>query len=208
VGGARIGRCIVVNATETVAASALSVAHQLCHLLLGETPRVCQPDEERDPSEVRASCFATAFLMPRMAIEKYRHDFFGFSWREINPVHVIELRSHFRVSYQAVLSRLRGLDLIDEEHCQYLQRVPEEQLAQVAGQDDTRPLLPPASFERRLRALGLEAFRMGKISRGRLAEILGLDFDELAELLRALGIAQPAIPRRSGRPNPLRNQAG
>jgi predicted HTH domain antitoxin len=59
------------------------------------------------------------------------------------------------------------------------------------------------AFERRFRAIAIEAYRVGKISRGRLAEIVDLDFDALAELLTGLGIDAPSITRPPERRNPL-----
>lgn len=203
VGAKKTGRCIVVNANERATRNAFTAAHEFCHLLLGETAHICYQEEERDLVEVRANRFAGALLMPAAALEGFRRDQLGARWQELNPVHVVELQFHFKVSYQAVLVRLRRLDLISEAQYSRLERVPKEHLARLIGHIEENEMSRPAPFERRLRVLAIETYRLGRISRGRLAEILGLDFDETGELLGSLGIDRPAIPRRHNGQNPL-----
>ncbi len=202
-GSARTSRCIVVNAEHRAARNVFTSAHEFCHLLLGEAAHVCHDSEPRDLGEARAEHFAGALLMPKAGLEGYRRDALKVDWRDLNPVHVVDLQFYFRVSYLAVLVRLRRLELITEAQYGRLQAVGKEQLARLAGHDEEQEVPRPKVFERRMRALAVEAYRLGKISRGRLAEILGIDFDQIGEFLQGLGIPEPPVVRRPNRNNPL-----
>ncbi len=78
----------------------------------------------------------------------------------------------------------------------------------VAEIEEEQEIRRPRAFERRVRVLAVGAYRLGKISRGRLAEILGLDFDQVADLLQGLGISTPVSPRCQDRGNSLLEAAG
>ncbi|MGH2459146.1 MAG: ImmA/IrrE family metallo-endopeptidase [Chloroflexota bacterium] len=197
------GRLIVINQNERPVSNATTIAHELCHLLVDEDAHVCIDEDKRDLDEVRASRFAEALPLPRSALEAFRPAGFGIEWHELNPVHVVGIQLHFHVRYEVVLDRLRHLGFIGEEHCHRLSRVPREHLTHLMGSELDREISRPLTFERRLRAIALEAFRAGKISRGRLAEILDVDFDELAILLSSLRIEAPPIKLKPGRRNPL-----
>lgn len=190
-----LGPCIFVNRGVTEIRVNFTAAHEYCHFLVDREAlgsyACLRPREtaSRPTHKIRANSFAAAFLMPREAVESLVRRY-GVDGVE----DIVYLQHYFGTSYDdAVLWRLRNLDLVDEEKRERLAKAKhtvasrklgdkEDALAgeQVAG-EMTRTL------GRRFRRLALEAFRGGKISGGKLAELLGLSRQETLELAAEMG---------------------
>jgi Zn-dependent peptidase ImmA (M78 family)/transcriptional regulator with XRE-family HTH domain len=197
------GGCILVNRKDSPERQLFTIAHEIFHLLVDHQSHRCSTERNEDNLlEARAEAFASALLVPREGLERYREDLLGIAWRELEPVHAIRLQFHFLVSYRALIVRLRCLGLITEAHAQRLLQVSPHHLARMYNYEPDLTFPISQAFEQLLRTLAIEAYERGKISRGRLATILDIEDEELAELLRGLGVNAPRLPPREG-PNPL-----
>lgn len=198
-----IGGCILVNRSDSPERQVFTTAHELFHLLVDHLSHRCTTDNYgRNLLEVRAESFASALLLPREGLERYREDVLLIPWRELEPPHALRLQYHFLVSYRALIIRLRLLGFISEAHAQRLLQVSPHNLARLCQYDPDCAFPTSQAFDQLLRTLAIEAYERGKISRGRLANILEMEDEELAALLRELGIKAPPAPHREG-PNPL-----
>ena len=199
-----IGPCILVNRAEHRNRLAFNVAHEYAHLLFDRHLRarvsaaheVLQSENGgKDLLEIRANSFAAAFLVPSDGIERYLGER-GATRRNQHALSVIDiayLQHAFGVSYQAALYRLQNLGWLDRERYDELSTVPSESLARSLGLLGDLPVdahddIPHGSS--RYTYLVLEAYREGKISLGKLAELLGIGVEDARDLVWDLHVDQ------------------
>ena len=110
---------VIVNGRDTPHARIFTLFHEYAHLLLDESA-VCdnQSDSSSNPHirlvESWCNTFAGAFLLPKEELENHHKiESFLQSGDYVNAAAAIS--SHFRVSKDAALIRLRVLNLISEE---------------------------------------------------------------------------------------------
>lgn len=127
----------------------------------------------------------------QLLIERYGVD---------GPEDVVYLQRHFGASYEAVLWRLLDLRLISEVKRQHLLTTKRAVISRAFGEADgvdcseERDALAGGQG-RRFRQLAMEAFRKGKISGGKFAELLQLSRDEARQLIAEL-TEQPIVVSR------------
>jgi Zn-dependent peptidase ImmA (M78 family)/DNA-binding XRE family transcriptional regulator len=201
-----LGPCILINRTEHRNKVPFNAAHEYAHLLFDRQlrARVSAADEALQASngggdllESRANSFAAAFLLPADGIEKYlgERGMHRRDRRGLGLTDIIYLQHAFGVSYQAVLFRLQNLGWLDRDRREALGAVPDESLARSLGLFDNAPIdsqeeVPCGSS--RYRYLALEAYREGKISLGKLAELLDMGVEAARDLVWGLEVEQPA----------------
>lgn len=178
------GPCVLVNAGEVWARRHFTVAHEYAHLLLdmdGERAEVCYRGSG-DLGEVRANAFAAEFLSPAEGVAEFLGNLGVPGRRRVSPSDALELQRYFQLSYTATLWRLLNLGLIGEQERAEWSTFQPSALAQMLGREpnDFQPSGPTTG---RFRELALRAWEAGKITRGRLAELLGVSRDDLARLL-------------------------
>ena len=190
---------LLVNGRQAVSRQRFTLAHEFGHHRLGHATVV---DEQaaisgylRDPKEVAANAFAAEFLMPRPAVA-------AWSERDVDGAvtleHVVRLAADFGVSAQAaryaletarvVVDRRRARQL-DDEIADGLHSALFRQLGLAPIQDelaDAATRLPriPAP----LRATALGDLLAGDLDVDGLADRLGRDRAEIAEMLAGLGL--------------------
>lgn len=106
-----------VNSAHSLGRQHFSIAHELYHYYFDEnlTGNICNTfkfKNQRNRSEKLADYFAVHFLMPTDGVLKY-FDMIGSE--NINIQKVIKAQNYFKVSFKAMLLRLRVLGLISNE---------------------------------------------------------------------------------------------
>jgi len=175
-----------------------TLAHELGHLTLhhdqtGLVESVEDASEGDAAKEKEANAFAAALLAPLGELERVLKES-GLTGGDVSDRSVIELANTFGVSHHVILRRLRILNHWTFQDVQRRQQGADwnalwKQFAP-KGHDDTRPdqdvvtwgagvvsddtaarisRFPPA-----YREMAFEAYRRGKITDGRLAEVLAL----------------------------------
>ncbi|MBI3605790.1 MAG: ImmA/IrrE family metallo-endopeptidase [Nitrospirae bacterium] len=193
------GPCILINASHRPARTAYTAAHEYGHILLDRELKTKVCDEEKDLLDVRADVFAAAFLMPEKGIEASLKSL-GKAKPGKKPFEasdVIALRRYFGVSYQALLFRLMNLNWLSEKEREELESMSPslnklEKILHEQGEVDLESRYPLKKdyLPERYQHLALEAYRQGKISIGKLAELLRKNLYEVRDLLKALKIYQ------------------
>ncbi len=218
-----IGMAVLINGTHKPVRRRFSYAHEYGHALFDrqEELRLTQNRNSNELVEKRANAFAAAFLMPVGGVldqlrvlgkgQPSRQAQFVYSVAtdlneeaEIRPrtgSQVITFQDaavfarHFGVSYEAMVWRLRNLDLLDtpatnalierrDDGRRYLDMLRIPGLFDAgAGSDE-----PVWELRNQLAHLAIEAYRREEVSQGRLREIgrkLRLPAAELLELAEA-----------------------
>lgn len=185
----------LVNSTPAVGRERFTLAHELCHFLVGDAEPL-HVDEDlfgQGTHEIRANAFAAHFLMPASGLRR------RIRARDVDGQVVCELQYAFGVSLDALLWHLRNLGLLQ------------------AGQHDEFKLLGPKGLAFRYGYLGewqsfyqgarrrrvparllrraIEAYRKGLIGVDRLASLLGSrDPEGLQRELEEEGLAGERWP--------------
>lgn len=104
---------VFINTGYTGGHQRFTAAHELYHLIYDAE---VLKKEKILPKEVNneklADWFAVEFLMPEEGVIEYVHNRFQ---RPIQPKHIIRLHQTFKVSYKAMLKRILGLSLIEQD---------------------------------------------------------------------------------------------
>ncbi|WP_186353488.1 MULTISPECIES: XRE family transcriptional regulator [Pseudomonas] len=187
------GKCILVNYSEDVYRQRFSAAHEMAHALFdasdGPSITYVQTDKD-DRRELRANTFASRYLMPPEFLRQLPDP---KRWVEADVQH---WANELRVSCVALGIGLKAEGLISEAVFQHIKscRVPRNLKVDPELPDQ----LAPRQRERKARllerglsdsyvALCLDAASQGVITRGRLAEALLCDYEELRDLLSLYG---------------------
>ncbi len=186
------GPCVLLNEAAVWTRRQFSAAHEYAHLLLdldGDHAQVCFQNG-RGLAEKRANAFAAEFLSPTDGVLEFLATLGVPAKRPVSVADVIELQRYFQVSYEATLWRLLNLGLIAEDERQAFAAFKPSELARRLGYEPS-DLQPAGPVSRRFRQLALRAWQAGKITRGKLAELLGVtkrDLEELPGALAGLGV--------------------
>ncbi len=224
--GPPVGTLVVVRAADSPLRKRFSFAHEYAHVLFdrGDSATVSRAAARETLPEVRANAFAAGFLMPRRGVERFIGSLGkGLSSREQSQVfdeeatlrtegrpapgsqeiqiHDIALLSHhFGVSRQAGVYRLRNLGLMSRSSMERLQDREKQglgrRIAELLGLEPPDSKQGAPAFRRRFLALGFEALRRGKISRGKLRELarsVGTGEEELEAILEDVGLGRPPV---------------
>lgn len=138
-----------------------TIAHELGHLVLNINNG--ELDEEK-----LCNRFASALLMPKEAIINE----FGYSRGNVNFFELTAFKNEFKVSYAAIVYRLKDLNIISE----YLYKKLSIFLSQRIGKNDPKPIQPETSFQFKKIVYKLEADEI--ISVNKACELLGVTVDE------------------------------
>lgn len=138
-----------------------TIAHELGHLVLNINNDGL--DEEK-----LCNRFASALLMPKEAIINE----FGYSRGNIHFFELTAFKNEFKVSYTAIVYRLKDLNIISE----YLYKKLSIFLSQRIGKNDPKPIQPETSFQFKKIVYKLEADKI--ISVNKACELLGVTVDE------------------------------
>ena len=152
---------VLLDGIKDGARQRFTIAHELGHLVLNIN------NDELDEEKL-CNRFASALLMPKEAIINE----FGYSRRNINFFELTAFKNEFKVSYAAIVYRLKDLNIISE----YLYKKLSIFLSQRIGKNDPKPIQPETSFQFKKIVYKLEADEI--ISVNKACELLGVTVDE------------------------------
>jgi Zn-dependent peptidase ImmA (M78 family)/DNA-binding XRE family transcriptional regulator len=182
----------LIDSSATFGRQRFTVAHELCHFLVGDGDRLIVDERllgRRSVVEMRANSFAAHFLMPAKALRRYLHG------REVDEEVAIELQYTFGVSLDALLWHLLNLDLISDYRRQQIQEIGPKALAFRYGYDSEWTRFEQQRGLRRpprpLHLRALEAYSKGRIGIEPLADLVGRrDLDAFRRDLEDHGIGR------------------
>src|SRR5262249_6435647 len=139
----------------------------------------------RDPSEIRANCFAAAFLMPAAALRA------AVGSRGLTEAAFAALACDLRVTPSALAIRLRELRLIDSGTCDRFRGISSSRAAALAGRSEEFARWVARASAPRPPGLLLRdsytAYESGDATLRPYANLLGVDADELRVQLESSG---------------------
>ncbi|MGL5828429.1 MAG: ImmA/IrrE family metallo-endopeptidase, partial [Angustibacter sp.] len=181
-------RLIIVSASSTPWRQRFTLAHELCHVLVGDDQGIHLDEDIYAPAsrqgERRANAFAASFLMPE---QRVRAD--GGPTAITKEVFA-KLACELRVSPRALAYRLVNLGLIDGDSLTTLQSMTAQEAARVAQmgdrlvQDMARVgcYRPPAL----LAAAAYQAYEAGEVTLRLYASVVNADVEVLRHQLEAV----------------------
>jgi Zn-dependent peptidase ImmA (M78 family)/transcriptional regulator with XRE-family HTH domain len=184
-------RLIVLSTSAVPGRQRFTLAHELGHLLAGDNQDVYLDKDiydkarSRDPSEIRANCFAAAFLMPGQPLRA------AVGSGRLNEEAFAALACDLRVTPSALAIRLRELRLIDSGTCDRLRGISSQRAAALAGRGaEFARWIAEASMPRPPGLLlrdSYAAYQSGNATLRPYANLLGVDADELRAQLESSG---------------------
>lgn len=196
-------RLVLIGPTETWTRQRFTLAHELGHILARDAQELVveshvAPGRQKDMTEVRANVFASNLLMPAPEVR--------YQFRQVADQHgrltdeaFSELVVAFKVSPSAMGARLSQLQLIDARSALHYRGLTTEICHLLAGATDAfQRQLAWAAAERfpvRLVAALYECYAEGETTLRPLAALLGMDVDQLHNLLDP---AEPDTPELAG----------
>ena len=193
-----LGSAVMVNTKDTPQRQAFTAVHELAHLIYHlrqneEGDCYISKKLDRSAEEQLANDFASAFLMPETGIKVFlaRRD---LREEQVGLEDVIALQRHFRVSYAAMLVRLKKLGIVKGgKHFDELREVQPVLEAQRLGYpvqlyeyDYRSDLERPRGLPEEYVTLVLRQLEAGELSEGRAAECLEMNREELNHYLMGL----------------------
>jgi Zn-dependent peptidase ImmA (M78 family) len=185
------GAFIIINSSRPLSRQVFTAAHEYCHclrhrrsgILIDQSTQETYQQADTTPVERFAHLFASAFLMPKRAIEKAVKNLN----KHVGPEEAIQLKRYFGVSYQAMVYRLLNLNVIPKSRKdEFLQIRPTALESSIFGVSEETPV--PAGLPERYVRIALDAYLMGKVTISRLAELLNMDIFELKKALADSGL--------------------
>jgi len=179
---AGFGPAILVNADEAPWRRNYSFAHELFHLMTWDSATRRAPDGGREvPARVEklADAFASALVLPETELRTaLTHRTPG---DKISYDGLIDVAREFDVSTAALLWRLANMGAVEVKTVQAVLEDPKYKSLDRSHRVGSWGL-PPELPERYVR-LAYLSFKMGKLSRSRLAELLDVSLVDLTERL-------------------------
>ena len=152
---------VILDNIKDGARQRFTIAHELGHLLLNINNN--EMDEEK-----LCHRFASAFLMPKEAIINE----FGHYRSNISFYELISFKKEFKVSYTAILYRLKELNIINE----YIYKKFSIFISSRFGKNDPDPITPEKSYHFKKMVHRFESD--GIISLNKACDLLGETIDE------------------------------
>lgn len=192
---------ILVNTAQTVGRQRFTIAHEYCHSLVDREREFIVCTKEKPPHEKFADAFAAAFLMPPESTAA----FFANELKSgVTLGRMVDYCYAFGVSFQAAGYRLTNLGLLTNKRRDALLAESPLRIAAENGYDVQDPASPfffgdaacresVETFPRAYRAASIEAFQRGLVSEAKLAELLGVDADDLDALLDPIEVVDVPV---------------
>lgn len=180
---------VLINRNEVPGRRHFDLAHELFHILTWEKMPPEHIEEampiKKSRIEQLADNFASALLMPSAVLDR-----FG-DWAQLTDEALVdrlnEVADELLVTSQALRWRLVGMGRISRARNQ---TVSDDSLRN-NGRNKPKKQEPPPLFSKPFVRIVATALDEGKTSMRRIASILGLAIDDLAELFAQHGIAAP-----------------
>ncbi len=217
----QVGLFTVANAIHHVGRRRFSFAHEFAHVLVDRerSGLISRSSRKNDLSEIRANAFAAAFLMPREGVQQFvaglgkgrpsrsHADVFDESEavavegrseprsQDVQLYDVVQIAHHFGVSRVSALYRLQNLRIISGDEFTRLRAEDDagrgRELATLLELPDPDHQTVRNEFRHRFIGLGLEAYRRGDITRGKLEQLgtmVGLTSSAVIQLIERAGL--------------------
>jgi Zn-dependent peptidase ImmA (M78 family)/transcriptional regulator with XRE-family HTH domain len=182
-------KLIVLGTSQVPARQRFTLAHELGHLLAGDDQGVhldrdvYDKAQAKDPSEMRANSFASAFLMPQDVLRE------AVGQDGLTEQGFAALACDLKVTPSALAFRLKELRLIDSGTCDRYKSLSAAKAATITGRGEElarRVALantprPPGLLVRDAYA----AYETGATTLRPYANLLGVDVDELRRALES-----------------------
>lgn len=183
---------VMINSARTMGHQRFSAAHEYCHSLRDKERSFIVCEEvgvtNKPAHEKFADQFAASFLLPENIL-LYR---FRNSKSTISPKAIVEICLEFGVSYESAIWRLRSLNLIGDMDRATLSIASPVSIAKSLGVNPENPKNPfvipieknpierlPKDYLK----LAIFLFKKDRISKGKLAEYLEVDLDDVDSFL-------------------------
>lgn len=188
------GHCVLINYNEDIYRQRFSVAHEVAHAIFDSSEDALltlqsssAKYDKRDLKEIRANSFASHYLMPLSMLR---------GLPDMNDSQAIYWAQQFRVSTAALAKALEDNGFINRNKADQIRTV------RVPRSEKIDPEVPESlaedSKKRRFELLerGLtshyvnlcfKAYEKGLISSGRLAEVMKVEYSELAQVSMLFG---------------------
>jgi len=177
------GAAIVINGNEVPWRRIFNLAHELFHLFTWNLQMIAQIRERQalfKKNEKLADAFAAALLMP---VQMIAIDVAG---QKLTYSFVIALARKYRVSTTAMLWRLCHLKIISRESVEAV--LADEDFKQRDHATFKEASQLAELFDNRFLRLAYLTYEKGKLSKGRLAQMLGVKLRDLTEYLARRGL--------------------
>lgn len=180
---------VLINRREVAGRRHFDLAHELFHILTWDVMPPEHTEEARETGGTRveqlANSFASALLMPQVAVERYG------DWASLSDEALISqltaAATDLQVTASALKWRLVALDKLKPARARAIADAALRKNRRDAG-DVPPPLLLSQPF---MEVLSL-AVDQGHVSVRRAADLLDLTIEDLAELFAAHGVERPA----------------
>jgi Zn-dependent peptidase ImmA (M78 family)/transcriptional regulator with XRE-family HTH domain len=180
-------KLIVLGTSAVPARQRFTLAHELGHLLAGDDQGVhldkdiYDRAQAKDPSEMRANNFASAFLMPEDVLRE------AAGTSGLAEDEFAALACDLKVTPSALAIRLQQLRLIDAGTCDRFRKLTAAKAASITGRSeefaqrvaDTSAARPPGLLVRD----AYKAYEAGATTLRPYANLLGVDVEELRQAL-------------------------
>jgi Zn-dependent peptidase ImmA (M78 family)/transcriptional regulator with XRE-family HTH domain len=180
------GAAVIVNNEEAPWRINFTLAHELFHIITWDTfnPTEMEIDEQFFAEiERKADRFASTLLLPEVEVRQELAK--RIMEHKLPHSDIVDVAREFGVSTSALLYRMANLGLMPWDKANELSR--NDELAMI-----DRRLRKDSSCEspvsERFILLSVKCLRKGMISRGKFAEILGIDRADIDELLEYRGL--------------------
>lgn len=185
-------RLALVSSSVAATRQRFTIAHELCHLVYSDGQRLTIDEGlfRPTPEEQRANAFAAALLVPAQPLRA------ATDGREVDDTVVRELLDRFRVSVDALASRMHHVGIVDAQGRDEIRLM---ESARIAARPDRLDELQARNGQRvpgRVLIRAMRAFEAGEIGVRLLATLLHADEEQLREELvpPRFGAHQPDEP--------------
>ncbi|MCX5803988.1 MAG: XRE family transcriptional regulator [Proteobacteria bacterium] len=181
------GPVIVMNSDEAPWRRNYDLAHELFHLI---TWKVIPVEELRDDYletiEKKAERFASVLLLPESEVRETLQKILD-NQKSLSYADLVDIAREFGVSTKALLYRLSSIGLFDWETADSLAKNEE-----LLGLDKVKRKNEwgDKPVSERFHALAVKCLRKGLISRGKFAEIVGIDRSEIDMFIEDFGLME------------------
>jgi hypothetical protein len=192
---------VLVNSTDVAERQRFTLAHELGHLLFGDTTHVDAVDGQRSPQEVTCDEFARHLLMPRDGVGAWLVRTVGAADKtRVNERVMALLARHFGVSPEATRVQLDRMGLLPG-HLRDVALPSGRRWAYRFGWgpqfDSDQAAAEQPRVPRRILDRATEAYRVGKLGLGVLAQLQERSISQVEQALAEAGVVVEPTVRRA-----------
>lgn len=182
------GAVIVINSDEAPWRRNYDLAHELFHLV---TWKIVSEKDLKDQNfftdiEKKADRFASILLLPEKEVRKEIADRIEIQ-KEFTYSDLVDIAREFGVSTKALLYRMANLRFIKWEDAD--KRAKDRELTEISKQKRRHEWGEKPRSER-FTSLAVRCLRKGLISRGKFAEMVGIDRSEIDDFIENTGLME------------------